>query len=213
MKLKLTSALIHSGFTQSKLDYSLITKRQNNDIVIILVYVDDLLITGSDQEIIQEAKTILNENFKMKDLGELRFFLEIEFARSSRNPYEPKEICTGAFQVLSQFMNAPKQSHYEAALREVNYRILHKTGRFHYLMEIKKQSTVSRSSAEDEYRSMATIVAELVWVHGLLEELGMKVDLPMELHCDNKAALQIASNPMYHERTKHIEIDCHFIRE
>lgn len=60
---------------------------------------------------------------------------------------------------------------------------------------------------------MATTVAELVWIHELLEELGVKVELPMELHCDNKAALQIASNRMYHERTKHIEIDCHFIRK
>ncbi|XP_015170070.1 uncharacterized protein [Solanum tuberosum] len=77
----------------------------------------------------------------------------------------------------------------------------------------KKQNTVSRSSAEAEYRSMATTVAELVWLQGLLQELGAQVELPMELHCDNKAAIQIASNPMYHERTKHIEIDCHFIRE
>ena len=60
---------------------------------------------------------------------------------------------------------------------------------------------------------METTVAELVWLQGLLQELGASVELPMELHCDNKAAMQIASNPMYHERTKHIEIDCHFIRE
>lgn len=60
---------------------------------------------------------------------------------------------------------------------------------------------------------MATTVAELVWLQSLFKELGAKVDLPMELHCDKKAALQIDSNPMYHEITKHIEIDCHFIRE
>lgn len=77
----------------------------------------------------------------------------------------------------------------------------------------KKQSTMSRSSVEAEYRSMTIMIAELVWLQGLIQELGAKVDLPMELHCDNKAAIQIASNPMYHECTKHIEIDCQFIRE
>lgn len=46
---------------------------------------------------------------------------------------------------------------------------------------------------------MATTVAELVWLQGLLQELGAKVDLPIELYCDNKAAIQISSNPMYHE--------------
>lgn len=60
---------------------------------------------------------------------------------------------------------------------------------------------------------MAAIVAELVWLQGLFKELDATVELPIELHCDNKVALQIASNPMYLERRKHIEIDCHFIRE
>lgn len=80
--LKLTTALTNSGYVQSKLDYSLFTKRHNGDIVVILVYVDDLLITGSNVTLIKEAKNVLNQNFKMKDLGELRFFLGIEFARS-----------------------------------------------------------------------------------------------------------------------------------
>ncbi|XP_059292135.1 uncharacterized protein LOC132045559 [Lycium ferocissimum] len=60
----------------------------------------------------------------------------------------------------------------------------------------KKQSTVSRSTAEVEYRSMAGTVAELVWIHGLLQELGVHIRQPMDLFCDNKAALQIASNPI-----------------
>nr|XP_018628930.1 uncharacterized mitochondrial protein AtMg00810-like [Nicotiana tomentosiformis] len=55
----------------------------------------------------------------------------------------------------------------------------------------KKQHTVSRSSAEAEYRSMAHTTAELVWLKGLLEELNMNLKLPMKMFCDNKAALQI----------------------
>lgn len=70
----------------------------------------------------------------------------------------------------------------------------------------KKQQTVSRSSAEVEYRSMAMAVAEFVWVCGLLKELNCQVSTPITLYCDNQVAIQIASNPIFHERTKHIEI-------
>jgi len=77
----------------------------------------------------------------------------------------------------------------------------------------KKQNTVSRSSAEAEYRSLATLTAEIVWVNNLFHELGVKLTGPASIHCDSKAAIQIAANPVFHERTKHIEIDCHFIRE
>ncbi|KHG29920.1 Copia [Gossypium arboreum] len=60
---------------------------------------------------------------------------------------------------------------------------------------------------------MATVTLELVWISGLFKELEIGVTEPVRLFCDNKAALQIAANPVYHERTKHIEIDCHFVRE
>lgn len=76
----------------------------------------------------------------------------------------------------------------------------------------KKQSTVSRSSAEAEYRSMGASVAELLWISYLLHDLQLKLALPISLWCDNQAAIQITANAVYHERTKHLEIDCHFIR-
>ncbi|WMV46827.1 hypothetical protein MTR67_040212 [Solanum verrucosum] len=76
----------------------------------------------------------------------------------------------------------------------------------------KKQSVISRSSAESEYRSMANAVSELVWIIALLKELGNEVEQPAIVYSDSKAALQIAANSVFHERTKHIEIDCHFIR-
>ena len=77
----------------------------------------------------------------------------------------------------------------------------------------KKQHVVSRSSAESEYRAMAHSVCEIMWIYQLLCEVGFKVPIPAQLWCDNQAAIHIASNPVFHERTKHIEIDCHFIRE
>ena len=77
----------------------------------------------------------------------------------------------------------------------------------------KNQNVVARSSAESEYRAMATTTCELVWLKQLLGELTFgKID-QMELVCDSHAGLHLASNPVFHERTKHIEIDCHFVRE
>ena len=81
------------------------------------------------------------------------------------------------------------------------------------LWKSKKQNVVSRSSAESEYRAMAQSVCEIVWIYQLLSEMGFNVTVPAKLWCDNQVALHIASNPVFHERTKHIEVDCHFIRE
>lgn len=75
-----------------------------------------------------------------------------------------------------------------------------------------KQSTISKSSAEDEYRSMTSAVSEIIWLTLLLKKLGTEVKLPVYVHSDNKASIQIATNPVFHKRTKHIKINCHFIR-
>ncbi|KAK2996505.1 hypothetical protein RJ639_024953 [Escallonia herrerae] len=153
--------------------------------------------------------------------------------------------------VLSQFMQQPREEHWEAALRVVRYlkgnpgqgillsnecnlrlhgwcdadwagcpltrRSL--TGWIIFLgtspisWKTKKQHTVSRSSAEAEYRSMAMTTGELLWLKGILKSFGVSHNFAMHLSCDSQAALHIAKNPAFHERTKHIEVDCHFVRD
>ncbi|CAJ2639186.1 unnamed protein product [Trifolium pratense] len=76
----------------------------------------------------------------------------------------------------------------------------------------KKQDIVSRSSTEAEYRAMASTTTEIVWLCWLLFDMGVTLSEPTPMYCDNKSAIQIAHNSVFHERTKHIEIDCHFTR-
>lgn len=80
-------------------------------------------------------------------------------------------------------------------------------------LKSNKQDVVSRSSTESEYRSMASTVAELTRLQGLVKEIGSKVTQQIKVSSDSKSTLQIAINSIYHERTKHLKIDYHFTRE
>ncbi|KAK3005339.1 hypothetical protein RJ639_015952 [Escallonia herrerae] len=77
----------------------------------------------------------------------------------------------------------------------------------------KKQNVVALSSAEAEFRGMAKGLCELLWLKGLLAEIGYSSKSSMNMFCDNKSAIQIAENPVQHDRTKHVEVDRHFIKE
>ena len=71
---------------------------------------------------------------------------------------------------------------------------------------------MSCSSTETEYRILADTISELLAFRWLLEDMGLTHSLPTIIHCDNRNAIQIAHNDVFHERTKHIEIDCHLMR-
>ncbi|KAM2241198.1 hypothetical protein ACFXTI_010508 [Malus domestica] len=76
----------------------------------------------------------------------------------------------------------------------------------------KKQRTVARSSTESEYRQLAITATELVWIQQLLQELCIRISTPL-IWCDNTSSIALASNPVFHARTKHVAVDYHFVRE
>lgn len=80
-------------------------------------------------------------------------------------------------------------------------------------MEKQEAPTISLSSAEAEYRALRKTISKVSWLVWLLGDLGLPIESPVPIHCDSQASLHIAKNLIFHERTKHIEIDCHYLRE
>ena len=78
---------------------------------------------------------------------------------------------------------------------------------------IKKQPTVALSSMDAVYRGAAMAACEIAWLRKLLQSLGCKVEKPVTLYCDNMSSIQLANNPLFHARTKHIEVHYHYVRE
>ncbi|GAA0152356.1 hypothetical protein LIER_37474 [Lithospermum erythrorhizon] len=169
----------------------------------------------------------------MKDLGVLKYFLGIEVAHSNAGIFLSQrkyalDILIETVHTLAQFFSNPQVAHWDAAIRVLRYikvirrhvpsLVDHYPGIFILLgqcpvsWKTKKQPTIARSSAEAEYRVMAVTTCELKWLKFLLRSFGVLHPQPIWLFCDSQFALHIVKNPIFHERTKHIEVDCHFIR-
>nr|GEX28708.1 ribonuclease H-like domain-containing protein [Tanacetum cinerariifolium] len=182
---------------------------------------------------IAKFKHFLSNRFKIKDLGELKCFLGIEVLKVSGGLcLSQRKYCLELLHDFGLLACRPVLT----PLPE-NIILAHKeTEKDKFLVKItsyqrsvsgycvfvngclifwksKKQVTLSKSSAEAEYRSIAAATYEIMWIVKIMSDLNIKNLLPAELYCDNKAAMQIAANPVMHEKTKHFDLDVHFIRE
>ncbi|KAK6144939.1 hypothetical protein DH2020_021759 [Rehmannia glutinosa] len=256
--LEFSDKLINFGFVQSSHDNCLFVKKIGAHFLALIIYVDDVLITGNSASLICSLKKYLHDLFTIKDLGSAKYFLGLEFLRTDQGTHmcQRKYILdllkdTGSFfpdveryrrmvgrllylnlsrpdisfgvQQLSQFVHTPLQAHWDASLHLLRYLkgtiglglfypigvratltafcdadwgtcLLTRRSLTGYCIffggalvswKTKKQKTVSKSSAEAEYRAMAATVCELQWL----------LHLGTDLH-----------------RTKHLDIDCHIVR-
>ncbi|CAH9084965.1 unnamed protein product [Cuscuta europaea] len=306
---RFSSFLLQHNFSCSKSDNSLFIYHQKNTITYLLLYVDDIIITGNSESSGTQFISIISKHFAMKDLGNLHYFLGVEAIRSAkgmflsqhkyvtdllarfhlhtvkpvRTPLASRTTLSlsdgellsdsteyrsmvGALQYLtltrpdityavhlvSQFMHAPRTTHLFAVKRIFKYlqgtrdhglwlqqsnrptcvvaysdadwtgcpdSSRSTTGFAVFLGPIlvswkaKKQLTVSKSSTEAEYRAIAYTVQDTLHIRSVLFELGWPISEPVHLLCDNISASYLTANPVQHARSKHIQIDYHFVHE
>ncbi|RVW44415.1 Retrovirus-related Pol polyprotein from transposon RE1 [Vitis vinifera] len=298
---KLHQALGILGFSSTKSDQSLFINITPTHSTYILVYVDDILITGNNDQFVQHVITQLNNQFALKDLGDIDYFLGIQVKHTSAGmhlsqakyisnllqktkmlhvkpvptpmvsnqslsnsgsaPFNNTQLyrsIVGALQYATitrpditysvnrvcQFMQAPLTAHWKAVKRILRYL----AGTLHHGLHLqhssnsylnitgfcdadwasdvddrhstsgyclflgpnlvswhsRKQHTVSKSSTEAEYRSVATLVAEISWLQSLLKELNISSSTTPVIWCDNLSTVYLSANPILHARTKHI---------
>ena len=306
---KFTGVLPSMGFTVSQSDTSLFVKTDGEDIVMLLLYVDDIILTGSNITKVQGVITALSEIFDLKDMGRLTYFLGLhiqykdngdmflsqtkyaqelikragmENCRPAPTPSKPHtqlllsaghplsdpslyRSIVGALQYLTftrpdiahsvnvvcQYMTAPIDAHMFLVKRILRYLqgtllcgLTYRsapdihisaysdadwasdintrrsvTGYVVFLgfnpvsWQSKKQSSVSRSSTEAEYKALANCAADVCWIRSLMKDLHQFLPAPPDLHCDSISALSLSTNPIFHSRIKHLDIDYHFVRE
>ncbi|KAG6499797.1 hypothetical protein ZIOFF_039589 [Zingiber officinale] len=277
-------------------------------LVIVLLYVDDIILTGSNYAEVTRLQEELSLRFDMKKLGELSNFLGLQIENLDKGIYvsqfsyakrliekfglidgkkrsTPLDVNTRlhrdegtclsdprpfrtlvgsliyltitrpdiAFSVgmVSRYMQEPRKPHFEEAKKILKYvnstlnlGLLYEKGvefslqgfanadfggdlddrrstsGFVFLRGAtsiswcsKKQSSVSLSTTEAEYKASAQAAQECMWLRRLFEDLHVPIDQPIPIHGDNLSAIKLTSNPVFHARTKHIELEHHFIRE
>jgi len=300
--------LMTLGFTEAKSDTSLFIYRRGDETAYLLLYVDDIVLTASSQQLLQSVISSLQQEFAMKDLSQLHHFLGVTVeprssglllhqrqyaldileragmtdckpcstpvdtqAKLSADLGDPvadptayrslagalqyltftRPDLTYAVQQVCLHMHDPRESHLAALKRLLRYvrgtvdlgLVLHRSSSAELVVytdadwagcpdtrrstsgyavflggnlvswSSKRQPVVSRSSAEAEYRAVANGVAEASWLRQLLAELHSPLAKSTLVYCDNVSAVYLSTNPVQHQRTKHVEIDLHFVRD
>ncbi|CAN6690727.1 unnamed protein product [Malus baccata var. baccata] len=260
-------------------------------VTLLIIYVDDMVVTGNDTEEMERLHVYLSTEFEMKDLGGLKYFLGIEVARSRDSinlsqrkyvldllsetemlackPAETPIVQNHHLAIYPDQVPANRERYQKLVGRLIYLSLTRPYGCMAAVMRIlsylkgalgkglifikyghlevkgytdadwagnitdrrstsgyftfvvgnlmtwrsKKQNVVARSTVEAEYRGMAHGICELLWLMILLTEIRFKPRGAMLLYCDNQDTREISNDLVQHDRTKHVEVDRHFIKE
>ncbi|GJY78472.1 zinc finger, CCHC-type containing protein [Tanacetum coccineum] len=281
--MKLDQTLKSLDFKKCNLEQAVYTKRSKTSTLIVGVYVDDLIITGTPRKEIDLFKSQMKDKFEMSDLGLLAYYLGIEVTQTggeitikqtgyinkilketsmmdsndTKIPMDPgtklvkaedgnsvdatyyrsligslryllhtRPDLSYSVGLLSRFMQDPKDHHLKAIKQVIRYIKGTKEHGIIYKKEggckitespitwcTQKQPTVALSSCESEFMAATGAACQALWLKRLLSELTGWEEKRITLKVDNISAIALVRNPVFHGRSKHIDIRYHFIRE
>jgi hypothetical protein len=183
----LRNFLITNGFKVCKADPTLFTKTIAKDLFICQIYIDDIIFGSTNKSTCEEFSRIMIQKFEMSMMGELKYFLG----------FQMKQLQEGTFISQTKY------------IQDIIKKFL---GRSLVSWASKKQNSVALSTAKAEYITIGHCCAQLLWMRQTLRDYGYKLS-KVPLLCDNESAICMADNPVEHNRTKHIDIRYHFLRD
>ncbi|GKB51342.1 ribonuclease H-like domain-containing protein [Tanacetum coccineum] len=215
------------GFSSSRCDSSLFIYRHGAEVAYLLIYVDDIILTTSSIALLHCIIASLHIEFKMIDLGHLNLQQVCLYMHNPREPHFA--ALKRVFRYVCGTLNFRLQLYASTTGSLVAYSDvdwvgcptnMRSTSGYCVFLGVnlllwssKQQNTLSRSSVEAEYRGVANAVAKTAWHHDLLYELHTPLLSATLVYCDNVSAIYLSANPVQYQRTKHVEIDIHFVRD
>eukprot|EP00253_Pinus_taeda_P011539 PITA_11539 len=187
---RLDKYLHQQGFSKGSADSNLYIKVENDKLLILVVYVDDIIFGSNEEDMSQSFSLVMQKEFEMSLLGELTYFLDLTLHAYKDVDWagsvdDRKSTSGGAFFTGSRLVS----------------------------WFSKKQSSISLSTTEVEYVAGASCCTQPLWMMQTLQDFQIDCTPPVSILCDNTSAISISKNPVMHSKTKHIPIKYHFLRE
>ncbi|GJR71806.1 putative ribonuclease H-like domain-containing protein [Tanacetum coccineum] len=185
---RLSTFLLQHNYRRGTIDKTLFIKKDSRDIILVQVYVDDIIFGSTNKAWCDEFEVLMKGEFEMSAMGEMTFFLGLQV----------KQLPDGLFISQDKYVK-DMLTKFDMDLRLISW-------------QCKKQTIVATSSTEAEYVAAASCCAQVLWIQNQLLDYGFNF-MNTKIFIDNQSTICIVKNPVFHQRTKHIEIRHHFIRD
>ncbi|GJV32185.1 retrovirus-related pol polyprotein from transposon TNT 1-94 [Tanacetum coccineum] len=225
----LSSFILSQKFTKGIVDPTLFVRREDKDILLVKIYVDDIIFASTNPDLCDTFSKIMCSKFQTSMMGKLSFFLGLQIFQSPRGiflnqskyaqesikkygmeTYELADTPMDSFIALTAFTDADHVGCQDT--RKSTSRSMQLLGERLVSWSSKKQKSTAISNTKAEYIALSGCCAQILWMRSQLTDYGLVFN-KIPLYCDNKSAITLCCNNVQHSRSKHIDIRHHFIKD
>ncbi|GJT50207.1 putative ribonuclease H-like domain-containing protein [Tanacetum coccineum] len=206
---RLSTFLLKHGYRRGAIDKTLFIKRDRRDIMLVQVYVDDIIFGSTKSSMVKDFEELMQKEFKMSSMGELTFFLGLQVKQSnggiflSQDKYVKDILNKFDFRTIKP-ASTPIEAHKSLGKDE--------EGEDVDVHTYRNKSLWLDSSTKQNMLHTSKCCCSVLWMQNQLLDYGFNF-MNTEIHIDNKSTICIVRNPVFHSKTKHIQIRHHFIRD